>query len=374
MRRAATLLLLAAWAAFLPSATSGQVLADPVLRGRTLLGDTVLAPATVVLHRVSTETQGEVDSVTVNRDGTFIFRLPTVPDPGRSEVYFASVRHQGILYFGKAVTVAVQLDSLYQIQAYDTLMAPPEGFPVPLQARNLFLEPGDGNRWRVTDLFQLRNEESRTLVAPEGGYVWRHPLPSGATEVTMADGDFGSAGAEARGGALVVTTPLPPGERLFVVRYTVPDPFLDLSFPFPTDVLEVLIQEPAPPLEAPGLTAVPGVELDPGVTFRRLVGEDLGGREIRLVEGKEQRPPPVRWLAVILALVLAGVGVWAVQRGGGVERRVASDAPALDRQGLILEVAKLDEAFEARSDPTPEERGAYEARRRALLRRLTQLD
>ena len=93
MRRAATLLVLAASAALIPLTAAGQVLADPVLRGRTLLGDSVLTAATVVLHRVSTESQGEVDSVTVGRDGAFTFRLPSVPDPGRSEVYFASVRH-----------------------------------------------------------------------------------------------------------------------------------------------------------------------------------------------------------------------------------------------------------------------------------------
>jgi hypothetical protein len=40
----------------------------------------------------------------------------------------------------------------------------------------------------------------------------------------------------------------------------------------------------------------------------------------------------------------------------------------------VLEVARLDEAFASRrAAATPEERGAYEARRRDLMRRLASL-
>jgi hypothetical protein len=113
--------------------------------------------------------------------------------------------------------------------------------------------------------------------------------------------------------------------------------------------------------------------MEPGVTFRRLSGVNLDAQVLRLAEGEEDRPPPVRWLAVILSLVLGAAGTWAVQRGGTSVRPQRTPAAPRGRQALILEVARLDEAFEARPDPTPEERGAYEARRQALLRRLAQL-
>lgn len=373
MRWAALPLLVALQAALLPSSLRAQVPADPVLEGQVLLGDSVMRSAVVVLHRVSEEVQGEVDSVRVSRDGAFSFRLPAVPDPERSEVYFASVRHSGVLYFGKAITLAVQLDSVYEIQAYDTILAPQEGAGMTVQARNIFVEEGEGGRWQVTDLFQIRNDEARTVVAREGGVVWRHSLPDGAADVEAGQGDFGG-GAEVEGNDLVVTGPTPPGERLFVVRYTVPDPFMTLALPHPTETLEVMVREPAPALEAPGLEVAAPVQWDEGETFRRLVGAGLGaGSVVRLAQGREARLPPVRWMAVILSLVLAGVGLWAVQRSSLGAPRPRAGPPQGARQALVLEIARLDEDFAARPDPTPEERGAYEARRSALLRRLIQL-
>ena len=143
-----------------------------------MLGDSALGSATVVLHHVAESEQGEIDSTRAAPDGSFSFDLPTVPDPGRDEVYFASVRHSGILYFGSPVNMAVQLDSLYEIRVYDTVTTPATGVQLPVEVRNIFLE-ANGDRWQVTDLFQLRNDGERTLVAPENGYVWRYPLPEG---------------------------------------------------------------------------------------------------------------------------------------------------------------------------------------------------
>lgn len=373
MRRAFLLLGFAAAAAAAPGKTAGQVPAEPVLRGRVLLQDSLLRTGTVVLHRVATESQGEVDSARVASDGSFSFRLPSVPDPERSEIYFASVRHAGILYFGKAVTLPVQLDSLYEIQTYDTLMAPAGGARVPVQARNVFFEAGPDGAWQVTDLFQLRSDETRTLVAREGDVVWRHALPPSATGATVAQADFASAGAEIREGELAVTSPLPPGERLFVVRYAVDDPFLSLPVVGRTELLEILAQEPSPPLQGPGLERGQPVELEEGVTFQRLLGAHLEDTTLQLTEARGPGRPPVGWVALVLSLVLAGVGTWAVQRGAAPAPTPRRPVEAMDRGTLIVEVARLDEAFEARDDPTPEERGAYEARRRALLRRLAEL-
>jgi hypothetical protein len=347
---------------------SAQILADPVLSGRVLLGDSVLSSGTVVLHRVAPELQGEVDSTAVGRDGSFSFRLPSVPDPGRSEVYFASVRHAGVLYFGSAVALAVQLDSVYEIRTYDTLLAPSEGMSLPIQARNVFLEEEDDG-WRVTDLVQVRNEEPRTLVARDGGVVWRYPLPPGARDPTVVQGGFGMGAVEFEGGDMVVRAALPPGEQIFPIQYSMPDPFLSLPLPGVTEALAVLVREPAPPLEAAALTAAGSVELEPGTTYRHFTASGLTDQVVRFTRGTRSRPPPVRWMAVILGLVLAAVGLWAVQGGRGAPGGASVGRP-LSRRALLVQIALLDEEFEARSPPSPEERGAYAARRGELLRRL----
>lgn len=365
------LVLAAFLVAGLPAAASSQVPAEPVLHGRAFVGDSALSHGMVLLHRVSSETQGEIDSTRVARDGSFTFRLPTVPDPGRSEVYFASVRHSGILYFGTPINTAIQLDSLYEIHAYDTLVAPEGGVALTVEARNVFLEQ-QGDHWLVTDLFQVRNDEPRTLVAPEGGYVWRYPLPEGLTNPEVAPSELASGAAAVENGALVVRTPLPPGTRLFVIRYDKADPFLDIPLPGVTETMEFLVKEPAPPMDVPVLEATNRVALEPGTTYRRFSATKLQDTAVRVTRAKPAREPPVRWFAVILGLTLGAVGVWAVQPGRLAPARAQPAGPDA-RRALILQVARLDEAFAAKPGPTAEERGAYEARRADLLRRIQHL-
>ncbi|MCG6990154.1 MAG: hypothetical protein LJF06_18580 [Gemmatimonadetes bacterium] len=353
------------------SPLQGQVLAKPVLDGKVFVGDSVLRQGRVVLHHLSPNTQGEVDSVRIARDGTFSFKLPTVPDSAHSEIYFASVRYAGILYFGPALTMAVQLDSLYEIHTWDTTMVAPTGTPLTVETRNIFLQQ-DSGRWDVTDLFQIINDGKKTLVAHPGGLVWRYPLAAGATNAVMAQSGVLADAESFKDGDLVVRAPLSPGEQLFVARYQVPDPYLTLRLPGLTEQLNILVREPAPPLNAPGFTLEEPIQMDAGTTYRHYEAEQLRDGVVRLTKAAAPRPPPVRWYAVILSLLLAGVALWALRKGAarGLPRPARS---ANTRQALLMEVAELDEAFEARKAPSPEERKAYEVRRRELLRRLRAL-
>ena len=350
---------------------SAQVPAEPVLRGQVYVGDSVLANGTVVLHHLTADEGGEVDSATVARDGSFAFRLPTVPDPARSEMYFASIRHQGVLYFGGAVRLPVQLDSVYEIRVYDTVHVAPDRTGARVQARYIFFEEVEGS-WRVTDLFQVLNEGDHTLVAEEGGVVWSHPLPPGATEPTVGAGDFAEGDARFADGSFLVSSPIPPGERMYVIRYVVPELFVEVPLSGTPEALEVLVREPAPPLEIPGLSAMGPAELETGSTYRRFAAADFEGGTVRLEPGQEVRPPPVRWLAVLFALLMAGAAVAVVMRStprpGTAAAPVADDRAA---RALLVEIARLDEAHE-RADPSDE--AAQERYRRTRARLLRQLE
>lgn len=353
-----------------------------------------LQQGTVVLHRVTRQEAGEVDSVRLGDDGRFEFLLPAVPDPeGRGDVYFASIRHQGIFYFGGAITQAVQLDSLYRIEVHDTVGAPPGGADLPVSHRTVFLEEGE-ERWEVTDLFELHNDRGRTVVGTEGGVTWTYPLPEEARDFRAGQGDFPPDAVDFEEGEVRVSAPVPPGRRVFVVRYAVPSLELTIPLPGATEVVELLIREPAPAVEVPLLEASPPVELEPGTTYRTFTAEDLRDTRIRVRPGEEERSFPVEWLAVILALVLAVAGLVAVgmgrrerlpggtpagpvpaprgERAPGGERDPTGDVrgEGATRQELILEIARLDEAFEATDDPTPEEEARYRARRERLIERL----
>lgn len=337
----------------------------PVLEGTVFVADTALAEGVVVLHHLSDGSQGQLDSVRVRAGGSFSFVLPNVPDPARNDVFFASVRHDDVLYFGPAITRAVDLDSLYEIHAYDTVLAPAEGADVVLEGRSVFVEPDEAGAWRVTDLFQLRNDRNRTVVAREGGRTWSYPLPAEARDVAAGEGEMSLDVATFEDGALVVRAALPPGERLFIARYTLASPFVTIPTPGLTETLDVLIREPVPALDVEGLEPMDQLELEAGSTFRRYNGQSFDAASVRLVEIEVRGPPPVQWIAVILAMVLTVAGLLTM-RGRGATPATAGPG----RRELLLEIARLDEDFSRLEAPSEGRRRAYEKRRRALLERV----
>ncbi|MDH3207658.1 MAG: hypothetical protein OEO79_13735 [Gemmatimonadota bacterium] len=348
-----------------------QVLADPILAGRVMLADSTLTSGTVVLHQLSQVTQGEIDSVAVAPDGSFVLRLPRIPDPALGEMYFASIRHDGVMYFGDAITVPIDLDSLYLIQAFDTLIAPLEGVPVALEARSLFFEPS-GSEWAVTDVFQLRNDRDRTVVPRQDGRVWSYPLPAGARDLT-ADNEMSADVVAYVDGSVVFRAALPPGERLFVVRYFVDSLALTIPTPGGAEMLDVLIREPAPAIAVEGLVQEQGIQLEAGTTYRRFAGENVTVPQLRLTMVEEAEPPPVEWIAVVLTLVLAGGGLMAL-RGGARSGTAAREAKgAGGRQSLLVELARLDEQYEGEPAPTAARTRQYKTHRAELIERLRSL-
>jgi hypothetical protein len=374
VRRLLPVVMAVAGGLFLYASGAGaQALAKPVLQGRVLLGDSVLRDGRVVVHHVSAESQGQVDSTRIRPDGTFSVQLPSMPDSTHHEIYFASVRHDGILYFGPALTVPIQLDSTYEIRTWDTTVVAKEGAPLTIEVRNIFLEQDSTGTWQITDLFQLRNDGKRTLVAAPGGIVWRYPLATGATNAEVAPtGDVAADAMGFEGGDLVVRAPLSPGKRLFAIRYDVPDPYLQLRLPGITEHLDILVREPAPPLDAPGFTAMDRIQLEAGTTYRRYAATQIRDGSVKLTRGKPPQSPPVRWYAVVLSMILAGAGLWAFRKGS-VPVLPRPTRGADSRRALLVEIAQLDDAFAARGDPSLEERKAYEARRKELLRRVRML-
>ncbi len=349
------------------------------LRGRVMQGDTAVDSGIAVLHRVSMEAAGEVDSVRVAPDGGFEFVVPRPPSvSAQAEILFASVRHEGVLYFGKAITDTLQLDSLYVINVFGAEEAPPEGVDLPVSVRNIFLERW-GEGWRVTDLFQIQNEGERTLVAADGGVVWSYPLPLGAASAELGQGDLSPDAVTFDGGRVAVRAPLPPGERRLLIRYELPEIEAEIFAPGTTESLELLVKEPAPSLEVGGLRPIDVVALDSESSYRRYSGTGLRDALVLLEEVPEESPPSMGLFAALLAALLGGTGLLAYLRPRGLATAsavapasgampVAGSAPNEGRDGLILRVARLDESLDATTDP--EARRTMMEERAALLARL----
>ena len=334
-----------------------------------------------MLHSVSPDASGEVDSVRVAQDGSFEFSITDAQSlNAEAQILFASIRHEGVLYFGSAISDPAQLDSLYVIEVFRAQETPPEGILLPLSVRTVFLDPWQAG-WQVTDLYQIQNPGERTLVAAEGGVVWSYPLPAGATAMQLGQGDLPPDAVAFDDGRVSVRAPLPPGERMLLVRYELPGIDAEFPAPGPTETLELLVREPAPSLEVPALRAIGVVSPDGQSSYRRYTGAALLDVVVSLRETDEADVPSMGLAAAILAALLGGAGVLAYLRprvstlgstapsaSDGGAARGAPPASRPGRDGLILQVALLDESLATTSDA--EKRKAIMEERTQLLARL----
>lgn len=331
------------------------------------MGSDPLTEGFIVLHQVSEESSGEIDSVRVEPDGTFQIRLPHVPDPGgRSEIFFASVEYRGLLYFGPAVTEAVQLDSLYRIQAYDTLSVPPEGARIPVAARSLFLEKAEDG-WAATDVFQLRVEGDRTLYSPGEKVVWSYPMPPSGVDFQVGQADMAPDAVRFQDNQVELYSPLPPGDRYLMIHYRILEGGFVLPMPGTTDEMVILVREPAPDAVFPPLTPLSSVEMEPGNTYRRYAAENLVDSEIRGELAPEPWTLPAEWFGLMVGGLLGAAGIFGYRyRGKRLPGRKSSEK-TLSREQLLRAIAVLDEDFQSQGDSSAQAKERYEKRRRKLI-------
>lgn len=357
-------------ALFLPLELGAQEEVIAIVHGQVRAGSEPLPGAMVVLHQLSAEMSGEIDSIQAAEDGTFTLILPRVPAHGiQSEVYFASVRYGGLLYFGPALTEPTQLDSLYQIQAFDTLSVSPGGATLTLAQRSLFLDKVETG-WEATDFFQLVQEEDRTLFSPEDGVVWSYPLPEGATDFEIGQSDLSPDAFGFTNGRFEVYSPLPPGERFFLVRYGISEDDFRIPMPGITKLMQVLVRDPGPEVEFPPLEPARPVELEPGNVFRSYEGLNLRDGEIQGRVLGDKFEFRAAWLGLLLAALLGGVGVWGYRSGSHQGSEGIHTPEAMNRETVVLAIAKLDEDFEKKTGVSEADRDRYQAQRLDLLGQL----
>ena len=236
-----------------------------------------------------------------------------------------------------------------------------------LQARNLVLDHAPEG-WLVTDFIQVRSDEREaeangTTSEGTAEPTLTYPLPRRARGAEVISGHAAHEAGVVRHGFLTVTRPLRSAEHLFVLRYGVSDPFIDFELPGTTDMVDVLIREPAPPAEIPGLTYRGTVELDEGPPFVHFSGDGFQEATLSIKEASGSSLPAAPSLAAALGFLLAGGGALAVGKGDGSR----AGRGTRDR---VFAIAKLAEALERDGRVTREERHALEARRRRWVREM----
>lgn len=292
------------------TAVDGQAPRPDTLRGVVFTGDDSLpVPGrTVVLHRITPDTGMAVDSVRTRGDGRFA--IPFRRGPG--DVVLASVRHEGVLYFGPALHGPRTVDD-YRIRVYPTLSADSDrGLVV---ARRTLVVSSEGDRLRFMDAVDVSGSPDATLVGPEGpdgGAWWRVSLPDGVGDVRVLPGGVGADAVEIGPDAVRLSAPVPASGQRVLLGYTAPvGAAVVVSAERPIRRLEVVVRGDQPEVRVEGLG-----EARPTRTgersVRRYSARDVTGADtVRIVLARSgggaagEGGPTAAWIAAALGLLFA---------------------------------------------------------------------
>ena len=338
MLRVVALLVIAASVS--PAGVRAQAEVDPVLSGTVLISETPADSGLVILHRVTPEEAGRIDSTRVGAGGSFSFRLPNLPIPGSGEVFFASVEFDGVVYSGAPIADPVQLDSVHVVRAFPARAAPPEGLAFPVSRREVWIAEGPRG-WEVTDVVEIQNPDSATFIAADGeAPVWRYPLPATALAPRVLQAGPVTGPTRFDGTTLVAGNPIVPASNYYVLQYDLESIEMDVPLPGQTGLVQLLVREPAPAVRVEGLAQQPPEEIEFGSSFLRWAGEALQDQTIAVRLGEEGGGAGA-WLvlAAAMSLVLIGAASFLVRQ----RSNLAPAAARRLRKDVLVDIARLDE-------------------------------
>ena len=345
------------------------------VRGRVVRGGAAavrpLAGAWVVLHRVATDRAGPLDSVRTDAAGAYAFRYRTSGDT--QALYFASSSYGGIAYFTSPLRLPVVSGEDAELVAFDTTSAP---VTIRVRARHVVFSAPDSSGTRtVVEIFELSNDSSVTRVARgNAGAVWETTLLDGASDARIGQTDFSPDAVRFVEGRARLFAPFAPGLKQISFSYAVPAAVRDFSLlsGAPSDVLEVLVEDPLGRAEGGGIAAAGPTTVN-GRSYTRFLGQDVGANTVIRVSAPSRGTAPdnqVRVLVIIAALaaaLLMGLARAMLRRPPGTAApRVTGDVA-----GLRAQLAALDASFASLGSPSADERADHWQRRAHLTQQLT---
>ncbi|MDH3497640.1 MAG: hypothetical protein OER21_12840 [Gemmatimonadota bacterium] len=323
--------------------------------------------AWAVLHEVRMQGGGAIDSVRLDARGRYRMRV-AVPDT--SALYLVSTTYRGITYFSSAMTARRAPDSVPTLVVYDTSSVAP---PIGVAQRHVVVRGGGSGRRSVLELLVLANAGQQTRIAGDDVRpVWVGRLPSRLADFEVGESDVSAEAVARVGDSLVVTAPVPPGQKQLVFTYTLPaGPDLVLPVDQAVGRLLVLLEDTAATL-VEGPLQRRGVEVFEDAQFALFDGPvPAAGGQVVFRFSRPGLPAGVMVAIVVgvVALVLL-LAVPLLRRPPAAVVVPPGDAtPALPRE-IARAIARLDAEFEAQSDRTPDAESVYRERRQALKARL----
>ncbi|HEX2781428.1 MAG TPA: hypothetical protein VHM30_18135 [Gemmatimonadaceae bacterium] len=373
LRRLFAVLLPLAFAGALAHAQGGRVVEGRVMKPRGTEPDPFpVAGIVVTLHRVARSGGRPIDSTRTNSDGRYRFRYPAPTDS--TAIHFVSAQYAGITYFSAPLRDPVVRGNDADLTVFDTTSRP---VTVTQRGRHVVVSALDSARRRaVIEVFELSNDTSVTRIAPPRGTTWEGGIPAHASGFRVGEGDISEDAVALTEGRVRVEAPIAPGLKQLSFSYDLPDRDFPLSIPAErrTDVLEVLIEDPAGTATGAGLGEVDPVNVD-GRRFRRFTARDVEPNAVFRIAIAGDSAIPRRYYIMIVALALGAAMLLVLARStwrrGRARAPVRSEpAWANDPDALARRIAALDAEFERVPTPSDEARETYELRRADLKARL----
>jgi len=299
-----------------PASLSAQTVG---VSGRVLRGgrDTVpLANAWVVLHRVTREQGGPIDSV--RSDGRGRYRM-LLRSPDSAGAYVVSAWYDSLAYFSLPLNVvgrpAVHVED---IVAFPTTT---KGPPIRLARRlaTVAAAKEDGTR-EVLEILELQNTGSTTRVTKDTlEPTWAGRVPAQGGQFRGGQGDISPDAMQFRNDSVVVLGPIPPGPvKQLSYGYSLPAGTRALEVPIdqPTVELNLLVEDTTAVVTAPKLETLGVQEIEQRHFAAYRAGPLAPGDkvEIRLPAGAFRAQTLLPYFIALLAAGMVVALIWALRR------------------------------------------------------------
>lgn len=297
-----------------PAPSVVQSVAGQVVRP----GDRKMLPVPgvwVILHRVGSDTAAPLDSMRANAKGDYAFTYRRTGDD--QAIYFVSASYGGIAYFTSPLHHALVKGPEAEIAVFDTTSTT---VPTSIRGHHVIVSAVNQNAVRsVTEVYELANDSSVTRVAastrPEGA-VWTASFPSGASNFRVGQGDVPADAVTFSQGKASVFAPFAPGLKQVAFIYDVPASSFPLSVPInrPTEVYEVLIEEPTGTVTGAKLKEVEAVNIEKRM-FRRFLASSVPANVVSVIDLPRATRDTVdsRYL-VAMTILIGGSMLFALAR------------------------------------------------------------
>jgi hypothetical protein len=299
-----------------PVALSAQTVS---VSGRVLRGgrDTVpLANAWVVLHRVTRDAGGPLDSVRTDARGRYRIALRLEDTTG---VYVVSAWYDSLAYFSLPLNVvgrpAVHVEDLV---AYPTTVNQP---PIRLARRLITIaKPGQDGMREVLEILELENLGHTTRITRDTLVpTWAGRVPEVAGQFQGGQGDISPEAIVFRNDSVLVLGPIPPGPvKQLSYGYSLPANVRTfvLTIDQPSVELNLLIEDTAAVVAAPAIESLGVQEIEQRRFAAYRAGPLASGDKVQisLPRGAFRAQMVLPYVIAVVAMAMIAALVWALRK------------------------------------------------------------